>query len=227
MGQRRTLAMVKRFVFASLGVLAMAAPAHATTGGDATVRILGWDAARSSILVTREPGGENAIVELFAFDLEQRRTSVASCETCLGLELGDTPRDADERAYLAVLKHAARLSPLVETPRSAWKKAGLEFSCASTQRTDPDSGHYRRQRCRLAVQGVAPIRFEFSAPSEWHSVRLFQPPGHTGSALAWVVHTGISELGYREHELVLAPSSPHLAVSCATFARHYGATTAQ
>jgi len=215
---------VKRFPVAWLAWLTFALPASATTGGDSTVELLGWNDARSTILALRELGGENEIVELVAFNVADGRIDTARCETCAGLVAGARPRDADERAYLQLLRSRPRLQRLVATPAAAWRAAGLRFACTSKQRVDAESGfHFRRQRCRLAAGDGAPTIFEFSAPSEWLSVRLFRAPGHPAVALAWVAHTGIQETGYRENELVISRNFTRRSVSCMSFVRLYAA----
>jgi hypothetical protein len=213
--------VVARFFGALLAALAFASTAAATTGGDAHVEVLGWNAERSTILAYRVLGGENEVVDLFAFNVAQRRVDRARCESCAGLAASDKPRNADERAYLRLLRSRARLGRLVATPRADWQASRLDLACSSEARVDHESGaHFRRQRCRVASAGIS-ATFEFSAPSEWFVARLFRPPGHPEAVLAWVTHTGIEEFGYRTEELVIIPTFSRRAISCSKLAHLY------
>jgi hypothetical protein len=197
-------------------------PASATVGGDSSLRVLGWDASRQSILIWRAPGGESSISQLWAINLGERRVDTTTCETCLDLEADGKGRDAAERAYLAVLRRARKLAPLPAVERANWRAAGLHFACTSRARLHPDGGGwFRRQVCRFHVQGGPVASLEFSAPSEWHKPRLFRAPGHPEFLLAWVVHTGVVEFGYREDELAWAPGYPQREISPSAFARLY------
>ncbi len=213
---------MKRCLVALLPLLAFASPAVATTGGDATVEVLGWNAARSTILVSRALGGENEIVDLFAFNVAEGRVDRARCETCVSLTADGEPQGADERAYVTLLRSRARLKRLVPTPRANWQASGLGLDCSSAPFFDRDSGGYfRRQHCRVASAGAAPTTFEFSAPSEWFVARLFRAPDHPEAVLALVTHTGIEESGYRREELVMIPTFSRRSISCSKLARLY------
>jgi hypothetical protein len=211
-----------RLVAAVLAVLALARPAAATTGGDATLEVLGWDAARSSILVRHDLGYEGGDVDLLAFNLAARRIDFARCGGCSEASPDDPTLSAEQKTYLRLLARARRLVRLAEVPRAQWAERGIELTCASRKAKHPEfDSVFRRQRCDLGMKGRASTRFEFSAPSDWYKARVFQAPGYAQVALGWVIHTGIVEFGYRENELALAPNYPRRRLSIAEFARRY------
>lgn len=211
------------FGLAALLVTTVAArPASATVGGDSSLHVLGWDARTQSIWVQRAPGGENSIVQLWAINLAEKRVDFASCDTCAELNPGDAPQSAAERAYSAVLRHRNKLSALTPIKREGFRAAGLHFACTSrARRFEDDNRWFRRQTCRFHADGGAVSVLEFSAKSDWYVPRLFRAPGHPSFVLAWVVHTGIYELGYREDELGWAPRYARREVSFTDFARSY------
>jgi hypothetical protein len=202
----------------------------ATEGGDSKLQVLGFCAERSAVLVSYMPGGENEVVEVWAFNLQEQVLEKAVCDECR-LMTPTSPYDRDEappqltpteRGYQRVLDRTKQLRKLDEVSPQEATAAGLSFACEEPQRRRcTDDVSCLRQACTLAVADGESKRIAFDASSKKLKVRLYRIPGFPKAALAWIIHRGIVEFGYREDRIVFLPALPRKPISMQRLAAKY------
>jgi hypothetical protein len=201
----------------------------ATSGGDSHLRILGWSAAHATLFVRYTPGGEWEMAELWAYNLKEQVLEKAECDTCLQMSPAPPQPDEDEsllspteRGHLRVLRKAKSLAKLeVIDPKDA-AAAGLSFRCEEpARRRCEDDVRCYRHTCILAVADGEPGRIEFDASSKRTKVRLFKIPDYPKAAIAWVIHQGLIEFGYREDKVLFVPAFKPKKISMRRFAAKY------
>jgi hypothetical protein len=203
--------------------------AWATTGGDSRLRILGWSAAHSTAFVLYMPGGEWEMAELWAFNLKEQVLERAECETCSQMTPSPPGADDDERGlspmergYLEVLRKAKKLGKLESIAPQDATATGLTFRCDPPRRRRcEDNATCIRHACTLTVVDGESERVEFDARDKWSKVRLFKIPGFPKAALAWIIHRGTVESGYREDKVVFVPKLKRKTIKVQRFATKY------
>jgi hypothetical protein len=182
--------------------------ASATTGGPTELRILGWSEARSAVLISFSPGGENDEAHLLAFNPKEKILERATCDTCASITNDSDPHDLDpdQRDYQRALRGARKLGKLEQVPAARLGAAGVTFQCkAPRKRRCEDDQTCYLHRCTLGVEGQPPVKVEFLAKSHWYRSRFYRMPGVPDAAMAWIVRTGLVESGYRQDEVFFVP----------------------